>query len=638
LARLKQNRDKFVSIRFKVILPYLLLTLIVAITGVYVVTKLVANTLNERLTNQLLEAGRVVSDGMARQEVKHIQVARFAAFTTGLGEALQKGDHKTVATRAIPVAGGLDAENLILINLQGQELLHLIKGSDRTFQEAVAQSGAGNWPFVQSLLKSNDTQSLPQRGIGLNPVNKRYYYYSAIPIALNDAMVGVVVVGTSLDTLLSTLKSTSLADLTFYGENGLALGTTLAGQENGPGFLKTLGIAPDLYQKVVDSENIVNGENFITDGRWYSLARGSLRVSGDRLGAFGVILPLDFVVTSGAISRNTYIILFAIAMIAVILVGYLISRLIINPLYLLMRTSQAIAGGDLTQRTGVRSKDEIGTLANTFDEMTDRLQERSIELERANHILEQMDKTKESFISVSAHELRTPLTLIQGYSQMLQVKTDQYSDLKQIAKGLVEGSDRMAEVVNNMLDVTRIDSNMLKPLLDKIPISRIMERVRDTFEAGLVERKLTLVTAGLDQLPEVPADPDLMYKVFYHLVMNAIKYTPDGGQITVSGKVVEEMPGKREMEIVVSDTGIGIDSQHHELVFEKFYQTGELKLHSSGRTKFKGGGPGLGLAIVHGIVEAHHGRVWVESAGHDEKNYPGSRFYLRLPMYGAGEK
>jgi len=179
---------------------------------------------------------------------------------------------------------------------------------------------------------------------------------------------------------------------------------------------------------------------------------------------------------------------------------------------------------------------------------------------------------------------------------------------------------------------------MLKPLLDKIPISRTMERVRETFEAGLVERKLALITDGLDQLPEVAADPDLMYKVFYHLVMNAIKYTPDGGQITVSGSVGEDASGKSEMEIVVSDTGIGIDSQHHELVFEKFYQTGELKLHSSGRTKFKGGGPGLGLAIVHGIIEAHHWRVWVESAGHDEKNYPGSRFYLRLPMYGGGEK
>jgi signal transduction histidine kinase len=302
-----------------------------------------------------------------------------------------------------------------------------------------------------------------------------------------------------------------------------------------------------------------------------------------------------------------------------------------------MRTSKAIAGGDLTQRTGVHSKDEIGTLADTFDEMTDRLQERSIALERANRILEQMDKTKENFISVSAHELRTPLTLIQGYSQMLKVKTEQNSDLKQIARGLVEGSDRMAEIVNSMLDVTRIDSNLLKPLTDKIQMSRIMLRVRETFEAGLVERKLTLVTDALDQLPDVVADPDLMYKVFYHLVMNAIKYTPDGGQITVSGKVVEEIPGKPEMELVVSDTGIGIDSQHHELVFEKFYQTGEVKLHSSGRTKFKGGGPGLGLAIVHGIVEAHHGRVWVESAGHDEKNYPGSRFYVRLPMSGVEE-
>ncbi len=620
------------SIRFKVILPYLLLTLVVAITGVYVVTKLVADSLGERLTNQLLESGRVVSDGVARQEVKHIEVARIIVFTTGLGQALQADDRQTVARLAMPIAGGLDAENLILVNLQGQELLHLIKGPNRTFQEAATQGGAGQWPFVQALLTSRNAESLPQRGLGLNPVNKRYYYYSAIPIALNAEMVGVVVVGTSLDSLLSTLKSTSLADLTFYGSNGRALGTTLAGHENDPDFLSTLSISPELYQKIVVAEDIVSGENFIADGRWYSLARGSLRVSSDQLGAFGVILPLDFVVTSGAVSRNTYIFIFAVAMIAVILVGYLISRLIINPLYSLMRTSQAIAGGDLTQRTGVRSKDEIGTLANTFDEMTERLQERSIELERANRILEQMDKTKESFISVSAHELRTPLTLIQGYSQMLKVKTEQQPDLKPLAKGLVEGSDRMAEIVNNMLDVTRIDSNMLKPIHDKVQMSRVMERVQEMFETALVERKLTLCTDKLDELPPVYADPDLIYKAIYHLVMNAIKYTPDGGQITVSAKVVEETPGEPEAEIVVSDTGIGIDSQHHELVFEKFYQTGELKLHSSGRTKFKGGGPGLGLAIVHGIIEAHNGRVWVESQGHDEKTNPGSHFYIRLPL------
>ena len=626
------------SIRIKVILPYLLLTLVVAITGVYVVTKLVASSLNERLTNQLLESGRVVSDGMARQETKHVQVARIVAFTRGLGTAMQQNDAKTVAALAKPIAGGLDAENLIFINLQGQDLLHLVKGPDRTFQDAGEQPDPGRWPFVQTLLSAHDPQSLPGRAIELDPANKHYYYFSAIPVSLNNQMVGVVVVGTSLDSLLSTLKSTSLSDVIFYGQGGQAIATTLAGQQDDPAFLNTLSISSELYKSILLANNVVSGENLNTDGRWFSLARGALRVSSDTLGVFGVILPVDFVVTSGAISRNTYISIFALAMVAVILVGYLISRLIINPLYSLIRTSQAIAGGDLTQRTDVHSRDEIGTLASTFDEMTRRLQERSVELERANSVLEQMDKTKMTFISVSGHELRTPLTLIQGYSQMLQAKTAHDPELQQLAKGLVDGSERMHEVVNNMLDVTRIDSNMLRPVKDQVLVSATIMRVQKTFEAALKQRNLTLLTDGIDQLPMVFADPDLLYKVFYHLVINAIKYTPDGGRITVGGRVVEDIPGKPELELFVADTGIGIDPQHHELVFEKFYQTGELNLHSSGQTKYRGGGPGLGLAIVHGIIEAHGGRVWVESPGYDDKTFPGSRFIIRLPLGGTRAK
>jgi signal transduction histidine kinase len=86
------------------------------------------------------------------------------------------------------------------------------------------------------------------------------------------------------------------------------------------------------------------------------------------------------------------------------------------------------------------------------------------------------------------------------------------------------------------------------------------------------------------------------------------------------------------IEIAVRDTGIGLDSEHHELVFEKFYQVGSVDIHSSGRTAFKGGGAGLGLAIVRGVARAHGGKVWVESAGHDEVNFPGSTFYLQLPV------
>ena len=97
----------------------------------------------------------------------------------------------------------------------------------------------------------------------------------------------------------------------------------------------------------------------------------------------------------------------------------------------------------------------------------------------------------------------------------------------------------------------------------------------------------------------------------------------------------EEIPA---VEISVKDTGIGLDATHHELIFEKFYQVGEVTLHSSGKTTFKGGGPGLGLALVRGVARAHGGKVWVESSGQDEARLPGSTFYLQLPVKVPGSQ
>jgi signal transduction histidine kinase len=124
-----------------------------------------------------------------------------------------------------------------------------------------------------------------------------------------------------------------------------------------------------------------------------------------------------------------------------------------------------------------------------------------------------------------------------------------------------------------------------------------------------------------------------LYKVFYHVIGNAIKYTPDGGRVTVRGQMAENAR-QDEIEITVQDSGIGIAPQNQEFVFEKFYQTGEVLLHSSGKTKFKGGGPGLGLAIARGIVNAHRGRIWLESPGYDETTCPGTTVLVRLPVKG----
>src|SRR5262245_11766778 len=176
------------SIRFKVILPYLLLTLIVAVTGAYVVTRLVSSSLNERLSNQLLEAGRVVSDTMARQETKHLEAARIIAYTRGLADALQDGDVEKLSILAKPATGGLNVESLMMFNAQGRESLHLIKQSNGTIMDVTQLDRASTLALVDGLLAANDVDSLPRRAIAIDPVDGRYYYYTAIPAVSGNRM------------------------------------------------------------------------------------------------------------------------------------------------------------------------------------------------------------------------------------------------------------------------------------------------------------------------------------------------------------------------------------------------------------------------------------------------------------------
>lgn len=620
------------SIRFKVILPYLLLTLLVAVTGVYVVTKLVANTLNERLVNQLLEAGRVVSDDFVRQELKHVETARIIAYTNGLAEAMIDNDRQQVAALAVPAADGLGVENLVLIDPNGQEILHLLRDANGNLELVERYTGAPNSAIVQSLLSVGLAESPPRRGLGTNLADDRYYYYTALPIPLKDRFAGVVLIGTSFNTILPHLKSTSLADIIIYTDGGQAVATTLRGTTLETDMLSDLSISEPAFQEILGSAGLLRGENFSLDGRGYSLVRSPLEVGGDRLGAYAVILPLNFVVQSSAVSRNTYIILFGLAMAGVILIGYFISRLIVNPLLSLVTTSRAIAGGELERRTGIQSSDEIGFLASTFDEMTERLRTRTLELEKSNRVLEQMDRAKVKFIQISAHELRTPLTLILGYAQLLKMKINDDPELSGYIRSIMDGTRGMTEIVNNMLDVSRIDNQALNLSPTTLFVDTVIDGVLSRVKPVCEERRINLCTEGLKALPPICADPDLLQKVFYHIITNAVKYTPDGGAIQLTGRVINEPGSNTQVEIATRDTGIGIDPQYKELIFQKFYQMGELLLHSSGTTKFKGGGPGLGLAIAKGIIDAHHGRLWVESPGHDEVRNPGSTFYIRLPL------
>lgn len=262
-------------------------------------------------------------------------------------------------------------------------------------------------------------------------------------------------------------------------------------------------------------------------------------------------------------------------------------------------------------------------------ELEGKVQERTEALQTAYDKLERLDRTKSDFIGVASHELRTPLTVMSGYTQMLRsdaaIQANQ--NHSQMLTGIYTGITRLHEVVNSMLDVAKIDSRNLQLCCKAFDLGGLLESLQNEFAPLAAERRQTLTVQDAGDLM-IEGDRDALRKVFYHLLINAIKYTPDGGQITLAA----HQPETGWLEFIVSDTGIGIDLAHHELIFEKFYQTGQVALHSSSKTKFKGGGPGLGLAIARGIVEAHGGKIWVKSPRQDEVTCPGSQFHVWLPF------
>jgi len=272
-----------------------------------------------------------------------------------------------------------------------------------------------------------------------------------------------------------------------------------------------------------------------------------------------------------------------------------------------------------------------------FNQMMERIVEQRVEeLNSALSTVEKLDKNKSDFIQVAAHELRTPLTVIKGYMGMLKAAPEikDNETLHQAMDGVLQGTDRLSEIVNSMLDVARIEGQIIKPRLESMMLGPLVRMIVKDYEKDINARQISMdVDPQINSLPNLRVDSNLMKKAIDNVVVNAIKFTPDGGSIHISAHIVNENSSE-QCQIRVMDSGIGIDKENQKIIFEKLYQIGKVDLHSSGKTKFKGGGPGLGLAIASGIVKAHKGNIWVESPGYDEERFPGSTFYIQIPING----
>jgi signal transduction histidine kinase len=276
---------------------------------------------------------------------------------------------------------------------------------------------------------------------------------------------------------------------------------------------------------------------------------------------------------------------------------------------------------------------ENARLVENLVRLNQELRQAYHSLDKANRDLERIDRTKSDFISIASHELRTPLTVMRGYTEMLMEDTSLDENYQFMLKGLHDGTMRLHEIMDSMFDIAQIDARTLQLNLEPIDVADLVREVCFGLTKQFAERSQTL-TIDLPAMPHIKADPNILHKVFFHIVSNAIKFTPDDGKITITGQTLQ--PGSQDapeggVQITVSDTGVGVAPEYRELIFNKFYQPGDLGKHSTSKSRFQGGGAGLGLALAKGIVEAHGGRIWVQSPGYDEVHFPGSKFHVLLP-------
>jgi PAS domain S-box-containing protein len=225
------------------------------------------------------------------------------------------------------------------------------------------------------------------------------------------------------------------------------------------------------------------------------------------------------------------------------------------------------------------------------------------------------EEAKSTFISVISHELKTPVSLIKGYASTLR-REDANWDREVVDESLQvieEESDRLAELIDNLLDATRFQAGNLKLELEDLAIDLLADEMAEKYQTQSTAHRFK--TAFPTKFPTVRADRKRLMQVLANLLNNAIKYSPGGGEVKISGQV-----RKDTVQISVSDQGIGIAEAEQERVFDRFYRVDNAL---SRETQ----GAGLGLYIVRAIVEAHGGRIWAESTAK-----AGTTFHFTLPL------
>jgi signal transduction histidine kinase len=609
VARPVRWRPWRVRIFWKLLVPFLVTILAVGATGAYLTVRYLAGRAEASLDRDILERSVTADSYLRDQELAMLESVRFAANVEGTPQALAAHDARA-AERSLGSAVAVRRSLAVLaaLDANGAELVSLTRQPDGSFAPHAGTDWQGV-PAVTDVLHGVVDAAGDKHAGYVRTDGGRALFLVAGPVRIGEQVVGAVVAALDADDVAHGAARRARATIALYDGGGARMAASAAA-----GF-------PSRVTPPTRSLRI--------RGHGHVLLEAPLVARGARVGTLAVRVAERgaFASVRGATFRLAALLVLAIA--AIVAIGLALTRSIVTQVRAMVTTNRALGAGDLAARAPVVSGDELGELAQGFNQMAEQLEasygelerrvaERTEELSRLYRELVTMSNTRSEFFATVSHELRTPLFAIIANAELgadPELRPDDPEELGAYFATIDQAARLLLERVNEILELARAESEGVELHREHVPMGDVIEELRPTVAALARKSGLDLVIDVAPDLPLLDADASRLRQIVLNLVSNAVKYTAPGGEVRVSLRAAGAF-----VELAVADTGAGIPAEIGDRIFEPYFQVEGIKA--------VGGQPssGLGLAVTKRLVEAHGGTIGYTSAVDQ-----GSTFVVRLP-------
>lgn len=706
INELKQSNNRsrrlpYPGINARIIAPFMLVILAIAAIGVFVVTQLVAGSIQERFNNQLVDSAQAASNTIVDIERQNLSTLRLLVFTDGVPEAVREGNISDLYDWFLPITANADVDDVIIFDANGATMLQLRRVSGIQY-DSTGRPDVSDWESVQNIIDEN-ADDLGDKYFDIIGEAPDQMLYLSSPVTDSDTgeVVGGVTLGIDVKRLTAMVREQSLSAVTFYDDKGAVLGTTFRDSAI-PQLSLEGNQTEDIYAQLEGGSPI--NELEVDDGQ-YQMLYAPLKVRSQQVGLLGVALRTNFIVERTSTSRNVFGIVFSALFISIWILGLFVSRSITRPITKLVNTTRAIRDGDLSRRVELKTPDELGELGISFDHMTNQLVQRNQEInelylqqlqettqrdavlasisdalivqdlsgkiilnnvaahylidstsrdeklrEEFRMLLQQVKQTveattvqfmtdyysvlatpvqmqgegtigyvivfrnitpivraehlKDELILQMSHELRTPLTSARGYVDLIKMMEAQQlsGQGSKFLENAIDNLKTLERMVTQVIEVSAIISDQLNLAIEPINVAKLLTEKVEEWHPIAANRGLILSLFPVNNV-WVSGDYERLGQVLDHVLQNSYNYTLPGGFIEVSAEHHAD-----RVSISVFDSGVGIDSDDLENVFERMYRG---KSADAGPTDSRG--LGLGLYMTKQIIEAHRGSISLES-------------------------